>query len=173
MPSPSIRAVCAAAIAFASLATSAQTPAYDLLLKNALIVDGTGSPWFRGDLAIKGDAIAAIAYSINSSAGRVVDVGGAVIAPGFIDVHTHARRGIFDVPTADNYVRQGVTTVIEGPDGSSPVPLGPFLAKLEALEKTPNIGSFIGQGSIRSAVIGDVNRPATPADMTKIHGISG
>ena len=168
MPSPSIRAACAAAIALASLATSAQTPAYDLLLKNALIVDGTGSPWFRGDLAIKGDAIAAIAYSINSSAGRVVDVGGAVIAPGFIDVHTHARRGIFDVPTADNYVRQGVTTVIEGPDGSSPVPLGPFLAKLEALEKTPNIGSFIGQGSIRSAVIGDVNRPAAPAEMTKM-----
>ena len=168
MPSPSIRAACAAVIALASLATSAQTPAYDLLLKNALIVDGTGSPWFRGDLAIKGDAIAAIAYSINSSAGRVVDVGGAVIAPGFIDVHTHARRGIFEVPTADNYVRQGVTTVIEGPDGSSPVPLGPFLAKLEALEKTPNIGSFIGQGSIRSAVIGDVNRPATPADMTKM-----
>ena len=55
---------------------------------------------------------------------------GLVVAPGFIDIHTHARRGIFEVPTADNYVRQGVTTLIEGPDGGSPVPLGPFLAKV-------------------------------------------
>jgi N-acyl-D-amino-acid deacylase len=164
----SIRAACAAAIAAASLATSAQTPPYDLLLKNGLVVDGTGSPWFRGDVAIKGDSIAAIAYRIDSPAARVVDVAGAVIAPGFIDIHTHARRGIFEVPTADNYVRQGVTTVIEGPDGSSPVPLAPFLAKLEALPKTPNIGSFIGQGSIRSAVIGDVDRGATPAEMTQM-----
>ena len=54
---------------------------------------------------------------------------GQVVGPGFIDIHTHARRGIFEVPTADNYVRQGVTTLIEGPDGSSPLPLGPFLAQ--------------------------------------------
>jgi N-acyl-D-amino-acid deacylase len=95
-------------------------------------------------------------------------VAGAVIAPGFIDIHTHARRGIFDVPTADNYVRQGVTTLMEGPDGSSAVPLAPFLAKLDALRKTPNIGSFIGQGSIRSAVVGEVNRAATPAEMARM-----
>ena len=79
----------------------------------------------------------------------MIDVSGNVIAPGFIDIHTHARRGIFEVPTAANYVRQGVTTVMEGPDGSSPVPLAPFLAKLDALKKSINIGSFIGQGSIR------------------------
>jgi N-acyl-D-amino-acid deacylase len=168
MPSRSIRTALTAAIAFASLSMSAQAPIYDLVLKNGQIVDGTGSPWFRGDLAVKGDTIAAIAYRLDSPATRVVDVGGAVIAPGFIDIHTHARRGIFDVPTADNYVRQGVTTVIEGPDGSSAVPLAPFLAKLEELRKTPNIGSFIGQGSIRSAVIGEINRAATPAEMTKM-----
>jgi dihydroorotase/N-acyl-D-amino-acid deacylase len=168
MHSTSIQITCAGALALASLVTSAQQPPYDLLLKNGLIVDGTGSPWFRGDVAIKGDTIAAIAFRIDSPAARVVDVAGAVIAPGFIDIHTHARRGIFDVPTADNYVRQGVTTVIEGPDGSSPVPLAPLLAKLEALAKTPNIGSFIGQGSIRSAVIGDANLAATPAEMTQM-----
>ena len=89
---------------------------------------------------------------------RTIDVAGQVVAPGFIDIHTHAARGIFQIPTADNYVRQGVTTLIEGPDGSSPVPLGPFLAKLEALQKSVNIGAFIGQGSIRSRVIGEVNR---------------
>src|SRR4029453_10766247 len=133
-------------LALAPLSMCAQAPVYDLVLKNGRIVDGTGSPWFRGDLAVKGDTIAAVAFRLDFPATRVVDVNGAVIAPGFIDIHTHARRGIFDVPTADNYVRQGVTTVIEGPDGSSAVPLAPFFAKLEDLKKTPNIGSFIGQG---------------------------
>ena len=92
------------------------------------------------------------------------------MAPGFIDIHTHAARGIFQIPTADNYVRQGVTTLIEGPDGSSPVPLAPFLAKLEALQKSVNIGAFIGQGSIRSRVIGEVNRKATPDELQKMRG---
>ncbi len=69
------------------------------------------------------------------------------------------RAASFEIPTADNYVRQGVTTLIEGPDGSSPVPLGPFLAKLEALPKSVNVGAFIGQGSIRSRVIGELEPP--------------
>src|SRR2546421_5513078 len=121
----------------------AQTQSYDLLLRNGRIVDGTGSPWYRGDVAIRGDTIVRVAPSITESATRVIDLGGQVIAPGFIDIHTHSRRGIFDVPTADNYIRQGVTTVMEGPDGSSPVPLAPFLARLDALPKSINIGSFI------------------------------
>jgi dihydroorotase/N-acyl-D-amino-acid deacylase len=91
-----------------------------------------------------------------------------VVAPGFIDVHTHARRGIFEVPTADNYTRQGVTTIFEGPDGGSPVPLGPFLRKLEALKLTPNFGMFIGQGSVREAVIGSVDRRATTDEVAKM-----
>src|SRR5689334_18132665 len=83
----------------------AQQPAYDLVLKNGRIVDGTGSPWYRADLAIKGDTIARIAPVIASGTAQVIDVHGAVIAPGFIDIHTHARRGINEVPTAANYVR--------------------------------------------------------------------
>ena len=165
------RIVLAAGVAAAALAPGApraQQPAYDLLLHNGRIVDGTGSPWYRGDLAIRGDEIVAVAPAIPGQAARVIDVGGAVIAPGFIDSHTHSRRGIFDVPTADNYVRQGVTTVMEGPDGSSPVPLAPFLAKLDALKKSVNIGSFIGQGSVRSAVIGDVDRKATADEIRKM-----
>ncbi|HEY3104052.1 MAG TPA: D-aminoacylase [Pyrinomonadaceae bacterium] len=149
----------------------AQNPPYDLLLRNGRIVDGSGSPWYRGDVAIKGDTIVLIAPSINASAKRTIDLGGQVIAPGFIDIHTHARRGIFDVPTADNYVRQGVTTLIEGPDGSSPVPLAPFFARLEALPKSVNMASFIGQGSVRSAVIGDVNRKPTAEELNKMRAL--
>ena len=147
---------------------AAQAPSsgpYDIVLRNGRIIDGTGSPWYAADVAIRGDAIVKIAPSIEDPAGRVIDVHGNVIAPGFIDIHTHARRGITQVPTAPNYARQGVTTVMEGPDGSSPLPLAPFLADLEKLKTSINIGSFVGQGSVRSAVIGDVNRQATPEEI--------
>jgi dihydroorotase/N-acyl-D-amino-acid deacylase len=141
---------------------------YDLVITNGRIVDGTGSPWYRGAVAIRGDSIVKIAPVINEGAARVIDAGGQVIAPGFIDIHTHARRGIFEVPTAPNYVRQGVATVIEGPDGSSDIPLAPFLARLEALQKSVNIGSFAGQGSIRAKVIGEANRPATAGEVNQM-----
>src|SRR5262249_30693804 len=113
-----------------------QTVTYDLVLRNGHLFDGSGSPWYAGDVAIKGDTIAKIAASISDSAVQVIDVRGQAIAPGFIDIHSHARRGIFEVPTADNYIRQGVTTLIEGPDGDSPVPLAPFLARLDELPKS-------------------------------------
>ena len=148
--------------------SAAQAPAYDLILRGGRIVDGTASPWYKADLAIKGDTIVRIAPSISGPAGRVIDVKGLVVAPGFIDIHTHARRGIFEVPTADNYVRQGVTTLIEGPDGSSPMPLGPFLAKVQAARITPNFAMFIGQGTVRSEVMGEVDRPATRAELDKM-----
>jgi dihydroorotase/N-acyl-D-amino-acid deacylase len=144
---------------------------YTLLLRHARIVDGTGSVWYRGDVAIAGDAIAAIAPAIDAPAARVIDVHDQVVAPGFIDIHTHARRGIDQTPTAANYVRQGVTTVMEGPDGSSPIPLAPFLAHLESLEISLNIGSFVGQGSIRSAVVGDVDRTATADEIEKMKSL--
>ena len=150
----------------------AQQASFDLLLKNGRIVDGTGATWYRGDIAIASDAIARIAPTIDGQAARVVDVGGQVIAPGFIDVHTHARRGIFEVPTAPNYLRQGVTTVIEGPDGSSPLPLAPFLQKLDELRKSVNIGSFVGHGSIRSSVIGDVDRKPTSEELKKMEALA-
>src|SRR5688500_7530209 len=109
-----------------------QPPSYDLILRGGRIVDGTASPWYAADLAITGDTIVRIAPAISDPAKRVVNVKGLVVAPGFIDIHTHARRGIFEVPTADNYVRQGVTTLIEGPDGGSTIPLAAFLDKVTA-----------------------------------------
>jgi len=144
---------------------------FDLVIRNARIVDGTGASWYRGDIGVRGDTIAQISAALDPGSARVVDAAGRIVAPGFIDIHTHARRGIFEVPTADNYVRQGVTTLMEGPDGSSPVPLAPFLAKLEALRKSVNIGSFIGQGSVRSEIIGDVDRKATPDEIRRMQAL--
>jgi dihydroorotase/N-acyl-D-amino-acid deacylase len=168
-------AVLALLAALVADAASAQEAPYDLVIRNARIIDGSGSPWFRGDLALRGDTIARMAPAIDAPAKRVIDAAGLAIAPGFIDVHTHAGRAIFRVPTADNYVRQGVTTILEGADGagpsmagSAPTPLKPWLEKLEALKKSINIGSFVGQGAVRAAVVGLDNRPATADEIARM-----
>ncbi len=160
------------ALAVALMAVScARAPQYDVVLRNGRICDGSGSPCVAGSVAINGDTIAQVG-DIGDARGKIDrDVHGQVIAPGFIDIHSHARRGIFQVPTADNDVRMGVTTVIEGPDGSSPVPLAPFLASLDTLKKSINIGSMIGQGSVREAVMGDVDRKATPEEIEKMKAL--
>ncbi|HEX6322760.1 MAG TPA: D-aminoacylase [Vicinamibacterales bacterium] len=155
----------------AFVAAPGAQPSFDLVIRNGRIVDGSGNTWYRGDVAVRGDAIVQVAARIAPGGARVIDAGGRVVAPGFIDIHTHARRGIFEVPTAPNYVRQGVTTVIEGPDGSSPLPLGAFLQKLDALPKSVNIGSFVGHGSIRASVIGDVARTPTAAELEKMQAL--
>ena len=159
-------------LTFRPPASAAESQAgYDLVIRNGRVLDGTGNPWFRADVAVRGDTIVRIARRIDEPAARLIDAAGAIVSPGFIDTHTHARRGLNETPTAANYVRQGVTTVIEGPDGSSPVPIGPFFAQLEALQKSVNIGAFIGQGSIRSEVIGNVNRTATPDEIARMKAL--
>jgi N-acyl-D-amino-acid deacylase len=150
----------------------AQAPRFDVLITGAKIIDGSGSPWFLGDIGIKGDTIAAVGRLADATATTRVDARGLVVAPGFIDIHSHGRRGIFNVPTAENYLREGVTTMIEGPDGGSPLPLAPFF---DSFSKTPvsiNVAAFIGQGTIRSSVMGLVNRPATPEELSKMKAIA-
>jgi len=166
---PALTALAMAAIA--ATISFGQVPPYDLVIRNGRIVDGTGSPWYRGDLAIRGDRIARIAARIDDPAARTIDVRGTVVAPGFIDLHTHALRDIVDVPTADNYIRQGVTTLIGGPDGTSPVPLRPALDRIGSARIVPNFGTFIGQGSVREAVVGLANRPATAAEIDQMRSI--
>ena len=101
-----------------------------------------------------------------------IDAAGKVVAPGFIDIHTHARRGIFEVPTADNYVRQGVTTLIEGPDGSSPLPIKPFLDRVAALAGHAELRPVRRPGHrCAMQVIGPVNRKATADELEKMRGL--
>jgi dihydroorotase/N-acyl-D-amino-acid deacylase len=101
----------------------------------------------------------------DATAARRVDASGLVVAPGFIDIHSHGRDGLFAAPAAENYLREGVTTFVEGPDGSSPVPLAPFLDSLEILPKSVNVATFIGHGSVRRKILGDADRAPTEAEL--------
>src|SRR5262249_48127730 len=151
---------------------SAQTTRLDILITGAKVIDGSGSAWFYGDVGILGDSIGAMGRLGDAAATVRIDGRGMVVAPGFIDIHSHGRRGIFAVPTAENYLREGVTTIIEGPDGSSPIPLAPFL---DSVAKTPisiNFAAMVGQGSVREQVLGLVNRKATPEEIGKMKEIA-
>src|ERR1700687_6172458 len=85
-----------------------------------------------------------------------------------MDIHSHGRRAIFQVPTAEIYLRESVTTIVEGPDGSSPLPLAPFLERVRQTPISINFATFVGQGSIRQAVVGLANRKATPEEIDKM-----
>jgi dihydroorotase/N-acyl-D-amino-acid deacylase len=156
----------------ACAALCAQGNRFDILISGAKIVDGSGSPWFHGDIAIRGDSIAAVGLIPNAEAIIRIDGRGMMVAPGFIDIHSHGRRGINSVPTAENYLREGVTTIIEGPDGSSPLPIAPFLEGIRKLGVSINFGTFAGQGSIRQQVIGLANRKATPEEIARMREIA-
>ena len=161
-----------AAVFLLFLTACATAPRYDLLIRNGRIVDGSGAPSFIGDVAVNGDTIVAIGPNLRGEAATVIDAKGQVVSPGFIDLHTHARRGIFDVPTAENYVRQGVTTIFEGPDGSSPLPIGEFLAKVEAARPAVNFATFVGHGSIREAVLGNIDKQPTAEELEKMKALA-
>jgi dihydroorotase/N-acyl-D-amino-acid deacylase len=161
---------------FWQASTHSQTPAFDLVIRNGRVVDGTGGPWFVADVGIKGDSITAVQTRLNTTGARVIEAQGLVVSPGFVDVHSHVepREGGEDMvgnPASENNLRQGVTTVIASPDGSGPVGVGGYLAKVEAARPAINVGAFIGHGSVRSAVMGELNRAATADELEKMRAL--
>src|SRR3954471_13572061 len=144
---------------------------YDIVIAGARVIDGSGTPWFYGDIGIRGDMIVAVGPLGGAPATVRIDARGMVVAPGFIDIHSHGRRGIGQVPTAENYLREGVTTIVEGPDGSSPLPIKDFLDGIRRSAISINFATFVGQGSIRQQVIGSVNRKATQEEIAKMKEI--
>ena len=144
---------------------------FDLLIRGGRVVDGSGNPWVRADVAVRDDRIARIGHLPEATGDHIIDAEGLVVAPGFIDPHTHAVRGIFDVPTADNYLLQGVTTLTEGNDGSSPWPIGDHLERITELGISPNWGVFAGQGTIRREVIGAEDRDPTRDELDRMRAL--
>ena len=156
----------------AALPAEAQTrESFDLIIRGGRIVDGTGNPWVMADIGVRGDRIAWIGDLTDATARRVIEASGLVVSPGFIDPHTHAVRGIFDVPTADNYLHQGVTTITEGNDGSSPFPVGAHLSAVANAAISTNWAVFVGQGTVRREVIGVDDREATPVEIEQMKGL--
>lgn len=141
---------------------------YDVVIRGGRVVDGTGNPWILADVGIRGDRIVRIADLSGAPARTTIEARGLVVAPGFIDPHTHAIRGIFKVPTAEQVLLQGVTTLTEGNDGSSPFPIGESLQRIENTRISPNWALYVGQGTIREKVMGRVNRDATPAELEQM-----
>jgi N-acyl-D-amino-acid deacylase len=152
----------------AFLTCAAAAADYDLIIRNGRIVDGTGNPWFRAAVGVKNGRIAAVGALPNATADRVIDAGGRVIAPGFIDVHTHIERTVERIPGGDNYLLDGVTTVITGNCGGSTLDLGAWFTKLEQLGLGLNVASLIGHNTVRSEVMGTANRPATPDEIASM-----
>jgi N-acyl-D-amino-acid deacylase len=153
-------------------ALCAQERSFDVLITNGRIIDGSGNPWFTGDVGIIGDSIAAVGVLHDSQAKVRIDVGGLAVAPGFIDLHSHAARFAPETPALESAVRQGLTTVIDNPDGGSAVPLRSDLDRAAAAKAAINFGFYIGQGSIRSKVIGLVNRRATDDEIAKMRELA-
>jgi N-acyl-D-amino-acid deacylase len=160
-------------LALAAVAAYGQGVAmYDTVIRGARVVDGTGAGWFRADVALRDGRIAAVGVLGEVSAARTVEARGLTLAPGFIDTHSHAIAGIQTTPDAENLIRQGVTTVLEGPDGGSPLPLGPFLDRLARLPIAVNYASLVGHNAIRRAVMGVENRHATPEELERMRDLA-
>lgn len=143
-------------------------PAYDVVFTGGTVIDGTGSPGYRADVAVQGDRIAAVSRTpLPAGSARVIRVDGHVITPGFIDLHAHLEP----IPTlrdAQSSVRQGVTTALGGPDGGGPFPFGEYLANLENGGVSMNVGFLAGHNTIRRRVMGTAARAPTAEELRRM-----
>ena len=144
---------------------------YDVLIRNARVVDGAGNPWFRADVGVKDGRIAALGKLDRASAARVIDGTGRIVAPGFIDVHTHIEDGVERHPRADNFLLDGVTTVVTGNCGGSELNLGVWFDKIQKLGLGLNVASLIGHNTVRREVMGSANRLASPDEIRKMQAL--
>ena len=170
---------------------------FDVLIKGGRVFDGSGNPWFFGDIGIVEDTIKAVGR-LNGACGKVeIRTGGLAVAPGFVDIHTHSDAQLLIQGEAHSHVRQGVTTDVIGHCGTSLAPItdalveyykkqrladlpgleidwrtmGQYLAKLERLGVSINVVPLVGQGTVRGAVMGFEERPATPEELEKMRSL--
>jgi N-acyl-D-amino-acid deacylase len=154
-----------------ALVPQAQPPAaYDLVITGGQLLDGSGGPAAIRDVAIKDGRIAAVGKLGKVAAREVIDATGLVVAPGFIDVHTHADD-ITDYPDAENFIRMGVTTIIAGNCGSSAVDIGEALNKVSQLGAAVNFATLIGHNTVRRQVMGTTDRLPTLPELAKMKSL--
>jgi N-acyl-D-amino-acid deacylase len=143
----------------------------DVVIRNTRLVDGSGNPWYRADIAVRGDRIAAIGNLKDWHGLKEIDAKGQIAAPGFIDVHTHIEGDEAENPQATNFIYDGVTSVITGNCGSSTTEIEKYYGWLDSLKVSVNVGTLLGQNNIRRAVMGRANRVATAEELTKMDSI--
>lgn len=144
---------------------------FDLVLRGGRVLDGTGNPWFVADVGVRDGRIAAIGRLEGATAKRVLDARGLVVAPGFIDVHTHAEGGLRRVPTADNFLLDGVTSIVTGNCGGSETDLPAFFAELRKGGISPNVATLVGHNSVRRAAMGSEQRDPTPEEQARMEAL--
>ncbi len=171
----------------------------DVVIKNGRIIDGSGSPWVRGEVGVQAGRIASIRHRLHGDAVRTIDAAGRVISPGFIDMHTHSDLRVFAHPEEDSKLLQGITTALIGQDGLSVAPIddanklpmmqrvsgllgtyltewtwnsmAEFLDRLDALPPATNTLMLIPHGPIRAAVLGWESRAARPDEIGQMQKI--
>jgi N-acyl-D-amino-acid deacylase len=143
-----------------------------VVIVNARVIDGSGVPSQDVNVRVVGDRIANVGNFEPLREDTVVDAKGLVLAPGFIDVHSHHDDGLFEMPGALAAVSQGITTIVAGQDGDQQYPLAEFFARLEASPAAINVASYVGHGTLREQVMGeDYQRHATPEEVEAMAGL--
>ena len=150
------------------LPQSAET--YDLVITNGRIIDGTGNPWFRGEIGINNGRIVKVGRVGTRTGRQTIDAHNQIVAPGFIDVHTHVED-IFGNPSAENFVRMGVTSLVTGNCGGSVTDVAGFLGHFGEKPLTVNLATLIAHGSVRAKVMGLDDRAPTPDEQQKMNAI--
>ncbi len=151
----------------------------DLLITSGRVIDGTGNPWFYADIGVRDGVVVAVGDLRDATADRVLDVGGRTVAPGFIDLHSHAGEGRRSLGHEDarnraapNMIAQGATTLVVNQDGRSPWPIRDQRADFESGGIGPNAVLLVGHGRLRSEVMGeDFRREATPAEIEQMQAL--
>jgi N-acyl-D-aspartate/D-glutamate deacylase len=178
------RAFLAASAAAASLAAVSRGalaapairrfPAHDLVIRGGLVLDGRGGPGRVADVAISAGRVAEIAPRVVGQGEEEIDARGVVVAPGFVDIHSHAEGNLADDPRLESVVRQGITTVVVGADGSSSFTgaadrgFAAWATQVEGHRPAVNVAAMVGLGSVRGAVVGAANRPATASELARM-----
>ena len=144
---------------------------YDVVIANGRVIDGTGNPWYKADVGILGGKIVKIGKIEPNEAKTTLDAQGQFVAPGFIDVHTHVEGGIERLPNAENFLFDGVTSIITGNCGSGYTSLKTFFEELQKLTISVNLGSLVGHNAVRSKVMKNVFRDPTAKEQIEMEAV--
>ncbi|MBU3931869.1 MAG: amidohydrolase family protein, partial [Proteobacteria bacterium] len=169
----------------------------DLIIKDATVIDGSGAPGFQADLGLKGDCIEIVGQLRDVPSTAVIQAGGKVVCPGFIDIHSHSDYHLLINPQSESKIRQGVTTEVGGNFGYAAAPIGnqalkerqdhykenfdleldwktlpEYSRRLEKAKISVNYAPLIGHNTIRATVMGMENRPPTPRELTQMEALT-